>query len=92
MTTGHVAALTILSLLEGHTPTYPSDSTAVGALLDHIIRKPEKGRFTPTNINYSLIAAPAAELKKMRKKEKQAYYSKRALDEMSEWVSARFEQ
>lgn len=89
VTTGHLAALAIASRLEtGSDIEFPTDETACGALLDHITRKPISGKFTPTNINFSLIAPPP-QGKKMRKKERKEFYCKRALEVMKEWVEKR---
>ncbi len=66
---------------------FPDNQTAIGALLTHIttpVDDPKK-RFSPTNINFAIIAdAPSG--KKLGKKNKKEYYCERALSVMNEWV------
>ena len=88
VTTGHIAALSILSRIKGLKVTYPNNETAIGALLTHITTPEEnpKKRFSPTNINFAIIAGPPKG-KKLNKKAKKEFYCERGLSVMKEWVS-----
>lgn len=86
--TGHLAALAIISRIKnGESASFPDDNTALGALLTHITTPPLKGDYTPSNMNFSIIAPPP-EGKKLRKKDKKEFYCKRALEVMDKWITA----
>ncbi|MGM0444436.1 MAG: methylenetetrahydrofolate--tRNA-(uracil(54)-C(5))-methyltransferase (FADH(2)-oxidizing) TrmFO [Fibrobacterota bacterium] len=80
--TGHVAALSAAARIAGVCLTYPGNTTALGGLLDHIVTVPEKGRFTPTNINFGLLAHPG---RKMRKRDRKEFYCTRARTDFDAW-------
>ncbi len=87
VTTGHLAALSIVAKIKGMPLEFPDNQTAIGALLTHIttpIEDPKK-RFSPTNINFAIIAdAPAG--KKLGKKNKKEFYCERAQEVIKQWI------
>jgi len=89
VTTGHCAALSIIARINGKELQFPNNETAIGALLTHITTPEDnpKKRFSPTNINFSIIAGPP-EGSRLRKKEKKEFYCKRGLETMDRWVEA----
>jgi methylenetetrahydrofolate--tRNA-(uracil-5-)-methyltransferase len=85
--TGHLAALAVISKIKNEKPIeFPDNKTALGALVTHISTRPLTGSFSPSNINYSIIAPPEEGVR-LRKKEKKEYYCKRALEGMDSWIS-----
>ncbi|ERP39324.1 methylenetetrahydrofolate--tRNA-(uracil(54)-C(5))-methyltransferase (FADH(2)-oxidizing) TrmFO [Chitinivibrio alkaliphilus] len=80
--TGHCAAQSIAGRIHNYSLDFPGNVTAIGGVLDHITTPPLKGRYTPTNINFSLLAPPG---KKMRKAQRKAFYCDRSLKEMTVW-------
>ncbi len=73
----------------GETPSIPPETTALGALLNHITGGHVTGRdvpgsFQPMNINFGLLP-PLAE--RVRKKERKAAMAARALADLDAWLS-----
>lgn len=64
--------------------TLPPEDTALYSLLAHITLRAETDTFQPMNINYGLFNKIETK-KKLAKKDKQALYSKRALEKISNW-------
>ena len=85
--TGHLAALSILSIIKnGKEIIFPNDKTALGALVRHITSSPINGKFTPSNVNFGIIAPPpnGVKIKKLDKKE---FYCNRAIETFESWIS-----
>lgn len=86
--TGHMAARAIVARLTNCAWFPPPPHSALGALLNHVTRSPEKV-FTPSNINFGLF--PPLEItdkrKKIGKKEKHQLLCDRALEAIKKWQS-----
>lgn len=59
-------------------------TTAIGALMHHVGTSPTTN-FQPMNINFGLLPAPERKIRS--KKERNAYYAQRALDDLMTWVA-----
>lgn len=58
-------------------------TTAIGSLMNHVGQSPT-ANFQPMNINFGLF--PVAEKKMRNKKERNAYYAERALNDLKAWM------
>jgi methylenetetrahydrofolate--tRNA-(uracil-5-)-methyltransferase len=83
--TGNIAARSVIARFSQASAVFPDATTTLGGLLDHIVSTPETGKFTPTNVNFGLLAPPH---KKMRKRIRKEYYCSRALETMESWKNA----
>lgn len=81
--TGLLAGRFAAAELRGERAIVPPPNTALGALLSHITDGANIDTFQPMNINFGLFAPPEA---RMTKADKYAFYSKRALSEIEEWL------
>ncbi|MEE9543025.1 MAG: methylenetetrahydrofolate--tRNA-(uracil(54)-C(5))-methyltransferase (FADH(2)-oxidizing) TrmFO [Thermodesulfobacteriota bacterium] len=84
---GLMCGLNALRCMEGLEAVTPPESTMTGALMRYILNGPEaeKLKFQPMNANFGLL--PPLKVKgRVRKKEKRALYSKRALEDMESFV------
>lgn len=68
----------------GGTPITPPATTAFGALIHHITGGADAKTFQPMNVNFGLF--PALE-GKVHKKERKPAMSKRALNDLNNWIS-----
>ena len=80
---GILAGINVSHVMLGKSTAAPPATTAMGGLVRHITETEPKG-FQPMNINFGLL--PPLEGKKMKKKDRKAAYSKRALNDMAEWL------
>jgi len=83
---GILAGINASFLAEGKAPDLPPAPTAVGALARHITNSEPK-YFQPMNINFGLF--PPIERgkgKKVKKQDRKAIHSKRAIEEMKGWL------
>ncbi len=85
--TGHACALSVLARVRGHAFVPPLETTALGALLRHI-HGADAATFTPTNVNFGLLA-PLDLRKRVPKRHKKELLRNRALDDMARWVERR---
>ncbi len=69
----------------GKTLPQPPVTTALGALLNHLQVTPHK-RFQPSNVHFGLMPEPTAEDGRLRKKERKAWYSQRAVTSFAKWL------
>jgi methylenetetrahydrofolate--tRNA-(uracil-5-)-methyltransferase len=69
----------------GGTPSIPPATTALGALVNHITKGAEEKTFQPMNVNFGLF--PPFE-NRVPKKERKRAYSRRALHDLGQWLSA----
>ncbi|MCA9524588.1 MAG: methylenetetrahydrofolate--tRNA-(uracil(54)-C(5))-methyltransferase (FADH(2)-oxidizing) TrmFO [Myxococcales bacterium] len=98
---GLLAALNVYDRLCGRVPLAPPATTAIGALLQHVTVGPLSGAYQPNNVHFGLF--PALENdgryaeslggagkrgKRLRKSEKRALYSERALADLEAWLVA----
>ena len=60
----------------------PPETTAQGFMLTHLTDRTSRN-FQPSNVNFGLAPPPPGRLKK---KERSAYYSKRALEDLDAWL------
>lgn len=58
-------------------------TTAIGSLMNHVGQSPT-ANFQPMNINFGLL--PATETKMRSKKERNAYYAQRSLNDLKQWM------
>tara|TARA_Y100001936_G_scaffold254109_1_gene325036 strand:- start:39907 stop:41241 length:1335 start_codon:yes stop_codon:yes gene_type:complete len=65
-------------------PIPPSNTTAMGSLLDHITGGAFEQTFQPMNVNFGLF--PPLE-DRIHKKARKLAYSKRALEDFEDWIS-----
>lgn len=83
--TGHYAALAILSRIKNIGFTRPPKESALGALIHHVTELKDV-KFTPSNINYSLIPPLDEKVKgKGRKAIRKERLCERALSAFDEW-------
>ncbi|MDO4281368.1 MAG: methylenetetrahydrofolate--tRNA-(uracil(54)-C(5))-methyltransferase (FADH(2)-oxidizing) TrmFO [Peptococcaceae bacterium] len=80
---GLVAGINAARLAKGETPLLLPAETAMGALMHHISTSPSH-HFQPMNINFGLFPAPEKRIRS--KKERNAYYSMRALAALDQWM------
>lgn len=78
---GLLAGLNAFRQREGKKPVIPPPTTAIGALVNYIIRS-QTIPFQPMNINYGLFP-PLSE--RMRGRKKRILFAKRALRDLEEW-------
>jgi len=79
---GILAGENMARLVKGLPLVTPPPTTAHGALITHITDKTPRD-FQPMNVNFGLFpAAPAG----VRKKDRKAYYSRRALKDLAAWL------
>ncbi len=84
---GILAGINAACLVQGKPPAVPPSTTAMGGLVNHITTSDPK-RFQPSNINFGLLPLPEHKGgKKIKKADKRAAQSKRALDAISQWIS-----
>ncbi|MDP6709252.1 MAG: methylenetetrahydrofolate--tRNA-(uracil(54)-C(5))-methyltransferase (FADH(2)-oxidizing) TrmFO [Alphaproteobacteria bacterium] len=67
----------------GGAPVPPPETTALGALLAHITGGAEAKTFQPMNVNFGLFPPLG---RKVRRKERRAALSARALDDLESWL------
>ena len=79
---GLIAGLSAFYYASGQEMSPPPKTTALGALLNYIIRTDQK-TFQPMNINFGLFP-PLSQ--KLPKKQRGQHYAKRALKSLSEWT------
>jgi len=75
--------LSMSKRFEGAELTKPPVETALGALLGHLTKQPEKKAFQPSNINFGLM--PGLQ-KKMKKKLRKEAYGVRAQEAFTVWL------
>jgi methylenetetrahydrofolate--tRNA-(uracil-5-)-methyltransferase len=78
---GLLAGINALSRRMGKDPVVPPPTTAIGALINHIIHSPILP-FQPMNINFGLLP-PLNQ--KLRGRKKRMLLTKRAIDDLEEW-------
>jgi methylenetetrahydrofolate--tRNA-(uracil-5-)-methyltransferase len=72
--------------LSGRRSVKPSSATAIGALLNHItLGHEEESSFQPMNVNFGLFAALE---NKVKKADRKAAYSQRAIDEIRQFKTS----
>ncbi len=82
---GFLAGLFAPRLMGGEAPPLPPATTALGALLSHLIdSSPEN--FQPMNVNYGLF--PALEGRKMKRADRRLAMAERALRDLAPWGEA----
>jgi len=78
---GILAGENMARLVKGLPMVVPPPTTAHGSLITHVTNKTSRD-YQPMNVNFGLFPpAPAG----VRKKDRRAYYSKRALKDLSAW-------
>ncbi len=82
--TGHLAALSVWSRLKRRPFERPPATTALGALLNHVVESDPR-RFVPGNINFGLLPPPAAGRGRIGKAEKKRLVCERAIEEARQW-------
>jgi len=85
--TGIIAGINAVRLIEGKEPTYPPETTMLGALLKYITEADPKS-FQPMNANFGLLPPPKRRIR--GKKERRAYLAEKALRDMREWLKGLF--
>lgn len=80
---GLVAGMNAARLALGKNPLILPETTATGALMHHISTSPSQ-HFQPMNINFGLFPLPEKKIRS--KKERNAYYAQRALNDLDEWM------
>lgn len=70
---------------KGETPTPPPETTAFGALINHITGGADAKTFQPMNVNFGLF--PPLE-GKVKKKERKPAMSRRALEALKDWCES----
>ena len=91
---GLMAALNAMRSVEGRAYITPPETTITGALMRYITTGggecagAGKGQFQPMNANFGLLPPLPSSQKKgrIRKKERRALYSKRAVEDMERFV------
>jgi methylenetetrahydrofolate--tRNA-(uracil-5-)-methyltransferase len=78
---GLIAGISARSFLAGEEMAPPPETTAFGALLNHITRKDGKN-FQPMNVNFGLFPALP---RRVPKKSRGEHYARRALSDLEEW-------
>lgn len=81
---GLLAGLNAASVLERKNLPPPPATTAIGALVAYITSAEAADNFQPMNINFGIL--PPLPGKKMKKKEKQLAYIKRAAEDLNQWM------
>ncbi len=89
---GRFAAQDIL----GRDTDKPPQTTALGALLNHVTGGANAETFQPMNINFGLFPVPSDDLlrprqengkrRKLKGKDRKAVYTKRALNDLESWI------
>ena len=69
----------------GQDITPPPNTTALGAMLEHITRGADAGTFQPMNVNFGLF--PPLE-GRMKKRERRPALARRALTDLNNWLDA----
>jgi len=82
---GLLCGVFVAAEIAGKKISTPDSRTAIGALLNHITLGHEGLDFQPMNVNYGLFS-PFEE--KVKKFDRKAAYSKRALEELQIWLSS----
>ena len=80
---GLVAGLNAARFANGEATLVFPKTTAIGALMNHVGNSPTD-HFQPMNINFGLLPSPERKLRS--KKERNAYYAERALNDLAEWM------
>jgi methylenetetrahydrofolate--tRNA-(uracil-5-)-methyltransferase len=60
----------------------PPETTAMGGLVRHLTRRPERG-FQPMNVNFGILPSPSGRL---RGRDKHKAIAARALNDLEEWI------
>ena len=80
---GLVAGINALRVQNGEEPLVWPQTTAIGSLMSHVGQS-VSSNYQPMNINFGLLPSPAKKIR--NKKERNAYYAQRALDDLSTWM------
>ncbi|MBN4077312.1 methylenetetrahydrofolate--tRNA-(uracil(54)-C(5))-methyltransferase (FADH(2)-oxidizing) TrmFO [Sulfobacillus acidophilus] len=89
MACGLITAAIVANLLKNKPLNLPCETTALGGLYRHIrgtFRANTKQKYTPSNINWSMVVPLPKTNKKMPRAQKREALSKRALQNIKEWV------
>lgn len=82
---GLLAGLNVAFIMEGKTLQPPPAQTALGALAHYIAAPESFSNFQPMNINFGLLnSSPAT---KMRKKERNTFLVRQALEALNDWIN-----
>ena len=82
---GLICALFVHGKLTGRPATAPPETTALGALYQHITRPRQKDEaFSPTNINFGLLPPLPARAKK---RDRRALHAERAREALGPWLA-----
>lgn len=72
--------------------TLPPETTALGAILNHITLNAAAETYQPMNVNFGLFPEPPEEKdargRKIRGRERKVLYSRRALADLPQWMAA----
>lgn len=82
---GLLAGLNVAFIMEGKTLQPPPAQTALGALAHYIAAPESFSNFQPMNINFGLLNSSPA--KKMRKKERNTFLVRQALEALNDWIN-----
>jgi len=88
---GFVLGVTLAQRLRGETVTPPPATTALGALLSHLLPSTLRGGpgFQPSNVVWSMFPAlPPREGKRLQKRDRYQALADRALIELEPWLDA----
>lgn len=83
--TGHLAAIFVRAFCKSKTPSHLPSTTALGALLGHIISSAVIP-FAPSNVNFGLFSPLETTGRKMNKETKQQLLCDRAKSELALWI------
>ena len=78
--------------ISGHQAVLPPETTAIGAMLQHLRDDTNPDAFQPMNINFGLFPAiqgertPNGKFRKIKGRERKEAYCKRALQDIQNWI------
>lgn len=85
---GFLCGLMLAQRMRGETITRPPPTTALGALLTHLGKKPEqRGGYQPSNVTWALVP-PLEGLPRMKKRERYQHLAARGVRDLAPWLEA----
>lgn len=83
---GFLCGLLLAQRLRGETITPPPATTALGALLAHLARTPEHGRYQPSNVTWAQV--PALEgTQRLKKRDRHRKLADRGREDFAPWLA-----
>lgn len=84
---GFLCGLMLAQRLRGEPIVRPPESTALGAILTHLARRPVRGDYQPSNVTWAHVT-PIEGMPRMKKRERYQRLAERALVDLQPWLAA----